>query len=103
MPPSPPDRLSRRSFLQAASALGGALAAPGLAAAAAAPPRPRKSAIKLGLDIQLGAGSYMRDSDVMLIFARQLGLKWIATPLRASRGDPVPHRLDLGIVRVGNG
>jgi mannonate dehydratase len=77
---------TRRSFLAAASAA----AAP---VALAAKKSARRPDIKLGLQ-----GS---TSEEILRFCKQIGVEWIATPLRASQGQAVSEALTRGAIVTG--
>ena len=80
-----PARVTRRSFFHAAAVL----ASPVLAAGSPDSPT-RRSNVKLGLSTSL-------DEDLLRLM-RQLGVEWVAMPLRATQGDSVSDTVTQGAV-----
>jgi len=64
---------------------------------------PRKPNITVGLDIHLGPEADVAYSDSLMMFARQLDVRWVATPLRATQGMPINAALTIPISKVGSG
>jgi D-mannonate dehydratase len=101
-----PSGLSRRKFLgtlgTAVGAAGVLASRPSVASAANADngsrPPPKRSAIKLGIDISLGQGS---ETEELIRFVRQLGIEWACGALASQRGDFMDPALTQGAVVKG--
>ena len=105
-------KLTRRNFVGGVATTGLAAVPSGLGACASSAESgaqtsrenlPKKSNIRIGLDIHLGPEADVAYSDSLMTLARQLDVEWVATPLRATQGQPISAALTRPISKMGGG